>query len=314
MEAIGGYFGLELQSGNHYHSGSNCVKLNTGRNCLEYILKVNNYSKIYLPYFTCDVLLEPLLKIDYSYEFYHVDENLEPIFDYDNVQPNELFLYTNYFGLKDEYLNILSKYNINVAIDNAQSFFSKPLSGMDTFYSARKFIGVADGAYLYTNILDNDVIKKDFSGGRLSHLITRLDKSAEEGYNEFSINDLSLIGQPILQMSGFTESVLQSLDYNIIKEKRVENYDFLHSNLSTLNKFKVLKNISQIPMVYPFWTDDKTLRQRLLDNKIYCAKYWPNVKNWNGSFLECEMAEHIIHLPIDQRYSIEDMKKIINNV
>lgn len=314
MHSIGGYFGLELQSGNHYHSGSNCVKLNTGRNSLEYILKVNNYSKIYLPYFTCDVLLEPLAKLDKSYDFYHVDENLEPIFDYDKVQQNELFLYTNYFGLKDEYVKILSTININVVIDNAQSFFSKPLNGMDTIYSARKFVGVADGAYLYSNTLDNDVIKKDFSGGRLSHLITRLDKSAEAGYAEFAINDSSLVGQPILQMSRFTDCVLQSLDYDIIKEKRLENYNFLHSNLNTQNKFKVLKNTSQIPMVYPFWTNDVSLRQRLLSSQIYCAKYWPNVKNWNGSFLECEMAENIIHLPIDQRYSIEDMKKIINHV
>ncbi|MFV8335300.1 hypothetical protein ACNQF7_04340 [Flavobacterium sp. RSP29] len=314
MEAIGGYFGLELQSGNHYHSGSNCVKLNTGRNSLEYILKVANYSKIYLPYFTCDVLLEPLIKLETSYEFYHVDENLEPIFDFDKVRQNEVFLYTNYFGLKDEYVNNLSTYNINVAIDNAQSFFSKPVSGIDTFYSARKFIGVADGAYLYTNMLDKEVLKKDFSGGRLSHLITRLDKSAEEGYSEFAMNDSSLEGQPILQMSRFTEAVLQSLDYNIIKEKRLENYNFLHANLGTLNNFKVVKNTSQIPMVYPFWTNDQSLRQRLLDNKIYCAKYWPNLKNWNASFLECEMAEHIIHLPVDQRCSIEDMKKIINHV
>lgn len=314
MDAIGGYFELELQSGNHYHSGSNFVLLNSGRNSLEYILKVNRYDKVYLPYFTCDVLLEPAIKLSIKYEMYHIDENLEPIFDFDKVQKKEIFLYTNYFGLKDDYINLLPRNNINIAIDNAQSFFSNPISGFETFYSARKFVGVSDGAYLFSNVIDKALIEQDYSGNRLSHLITRIDKSAEKGYNEFALNDASLIGQPIAKMSKFTASVLQSLDYDKIKVKRLENYNFLHAVLGDKNKFKVIKSNSQVPMVYPFFTNDLALRQRLLENKIYCAKYWPNVESWNGNALECEMAEHIIHLPIDQRYSIEDMKKIIKLV
>ena len=314
MESIGGYFGLELNRGNHYHSGSNCVLLNSGRNSLEYILKVNQIDKIYLPYFTCDVLLEPATKLGIKYEMYHIDENLEPIFDFDKVQKKQIFLYTNYFGLKDDYIKLLPRNNFNIVIDNAQSFFSDPITGFETFYSARKFVGVADGAYLFSNELDNSEIEQDYSGQRLSHLITRIDKSAEEGYNEFALNDASLIGQPILKMSRFTESVLQSIDYETIRLKRLENYNFLHSVLGDENRFKVIKNNSQVPMVYPFLTSDLSLRQRLLENKIYCAKYWPNVKSWNGSTLECEMAENLIHLPIDQRYSIAEIKKIISYV
>lgn len=314
MHSIGGYFGLELKEDNHFHSGSNCILLNTGRNCLEYILKVNKFDKIYLPYFTCDVMLEPILKMKIAYELYHVDENLEPIFNFDEVACNEVFLYTNYFGLKDDYVKSLSFLGGNLIIDNAQSFFSKPLGSINTFYSARKFMGVSDGAYLYTTKFSDELLENDHSSNRLSHLFTRLDKSAEEGYAEFVINDLSLVNQPILEMSEFSKSVLKSLDYEFIKQKRLENYNFLNENLNDINKLKVLKNATQIPMVYPFWTDDSCLREKLIKNRIYCAKYWPNVKLWNGSNLECEMTDNIIHLPIDQRYSLEDMKKIISYV
>lgn len=68
MTAIGGYFGLELNNKNEYHSKA--IRLNTGRNALEYILRTKKYHKIYLPYYTCKVLLEPIIKLNLLYEFY----------------------------------------------------------------------------------------------------------------------------------------------------------------------------------------------------------------------------------------------------
>ena len=313
-EAIGGYFGLEQKKLKHFHNSDKCILLNTGRNCLEYILRNNFFSKIYLPYFTCDVLLEPIKKLNISFQYYHVDEKLEPLFNFDSLGKNEVFLYTNYFGLKDDYIQSISFLNSKLIIDNAQSFFSKPIVNISTFYSARKFVGVSDGAYLYTDKHSDKLLENDSSRDRISHLITRLDKNAEEGYSEFIKNDLKLVNQPILGMSEFTKSVLQSLDYKYIRKRRLENYNFLNEALSQFNKFKVVKSTLQIPMVYPFWTNDKSLNQRLLINKVYCAKYWPNVRQWGGNLLETEMSENIIYLPIDQRYTLEDMKKILNYV
>ena len=61
MEPIGGYFSLELPHYGEYHKDA--IRLNTGRNCLEYILRVRNYKKVYIPYYTCDVVLEPFKKL-----------------------------------------------------------------------------------------------------------------------------------------------------------------------------------------------------------------------------------------------------------
>ena len=49
MEAIGGYFSLELNDGLERRSKG--IRLNAGRYALEYILKARKYSKVYLPYF-----------------------------------------------------------------------------------------------------------------------------------------------------------------------------------------------------------------------------------------------------------------------
>jgi hypothetical protein len=67
MEAIGGYFSLELPLREEYHKDA--IRLNTGRNCLEYLLRARGYKKVYLPYYICDSVLEPIKRQNVEYEF-----------------------------------------------------------------------------------------------------------------------------------------------------------------------------------------------------------------------------------------------------
>ncbi len=310
MKAIGGYFELELNKKEEYHKES--IRLNTGRNAFEYILLANSYSKVYLPFFTCDVLLEPLNKYKIAYEFYHINEQFEPLFDYDKIKSNEAFLYTNYFGLKDSFVIEIAKFCKNLIIDSAQSFFSKPINGIDTFYTPRKFFGVPDGAYLYTNKKLETTFEKDNSFKRCSHLLKRLDYKVETGYEDFKHNEAELHRQDIKEMSNLTQSLLTAVNYELCAEIRKTNFIFLHEKLKNTNKLKI--NIfTEVPMVYPYWIDDITLRQKLIDNKIYTAIYWPNVLEWaNENSLEYTMTQQIVYLPIDQRYNQIDLGKIVD--
>lgn len=89
---IGGYFELELPCKAEYYT--NAVRLNTGRNCLEYILRLRQYKKVYIPYYTCEVVLEPFHKLNIEYEFYHINEKLE-LADSIQLKEKEAILYTN---------------------------------------------------------------------------------------------------------------------------------------------------------------------------------------------------------------------------
>ena len=84
MKVIGGYFELELPKGKEYHQDA--IRLNTGRNAFEYILRTKGYQKVYLPYYTCDAMLEPINKLALNYEFYQIDETFRPIFDASNIK------------------------------------------------------------------------------------------------------------------------------------------------------------------------------------------------------------------------------------
>ena len=311
MKAIGGYFGLELYDGIEYHVDA--IRLNTGRNALEYILIAKKYKKIYLPYFTCDVLLQPIKNNCIAYEYYSIDENFEAYFNFENIKEEECFLYTNYFGFKEEYILSLSKKCDNLIIDNAQAFYAKPIKGITTFYSARKFFGVPDGAYLYADIKIETPLKKDYSSQRFEHLLERIDKSAEVGYSKFIENDDALSNLPIMGMSNITQKMLQSIDYNNIANKRRENFKFLSKHLKEINKIDFKLNENHVPMVYSFFSDDINLRKKLIVKNIYTGQYWKEVQNLvPENSIEYQFTNHLVHLPVDQRYNEIDLKRIVD--
>lgn len=177
-EAIGGYFELELSKGEHYHKGA--LRLNTARNCLEYIMLAREYVKVYIPYYTCEVMLQPFHKYHIAYEFYQINEFLEPTV-IKPLRKDEAFLYTNYFGVKQSCVKKLSSiYGKRLIVDNAQAFYAPRIDGIDTFYSPRKFFGVSDGAYLYTDCLLSENFPQDKSSDRMRHLLLRIEDGAEK--------------------------------------------------------------------------------------------------------------------------------------
>lgn len=313
-EAIGGYFELELNKKPLFHKDA--IALNSGRSGFEYILLANKYTKVFIPYYTCDVLLQPLKRNNITYEFYVINERLEPVFDFEKLKPNEAFLYTNYFGLKDDYVEFITSRYSNIIIDNAQSFFSMPQNGADTFYSPRKFFGLPDGGYVYCKkSLDFDFEKDQTSIDRMAHLLKRLAFDAETGYEDFKRNDEDLNDQPMLQMSELTKKIISNIDYEAVKLIRFENSSFLHNKLKSTNKLLFDLNQNQTLMVYPYWKKELALKSKLQKNKIYCPTYWPNVKEWcNPDSLEYCMMNEVVFLPVDQRYGLKDMKFITESI
>lgn len=312
-EAIGGYFSLELPYKEEYHKDA--IHLNTGRNCLEYILRSRNYKKVHIPYYTCDAILEPFKKLGIDYSFYHIDLNLELAEDI-QLDVDEALLYTNYFGLKQSYVKLLAaKYEQHLIVDNTQAFFASHIEGIDTFYTCRKFFGVPDGAYLYTDKKLDMILERDTSYGRMSHLLKRIDLCAEEGFQDFKIADCSLSGQPIRQMSRLTERIMESIDYGEVIKRRRKNFLCLENNLGSSNLIKLRLDEISVPMVYPYLSYNKKLRTILQQNRIYTAKYWQNVQEWcEYCDIEYYLTESMVFLPIDQRYNEEYMSFLIQTI
>src|SRR4051812_21139916 len=124
MKPVGGYFELELGKGQStYHSEAYDFK--SGRASLLYILRSQRASLVYIPFYTCDGLLEPFIVSDTRYVFYPVNKSLEPE-DLPELNKGEYFLYINYFDLKRKFVDKLSdKYGQKLIVDCTQAFFMK---------------------------------------------------------------------------------------------------------------------------------------------------------------------------------------------
>lgn len=316
MKAVGGYFGLELGNRGEYHSGEvrDMCRLNTSRNALDLILGGRGYKTLYMPFYTCDVLLEPVRRKGVNVRFYDINEALEPV-NLPGLKAGEAFLYTNYYGLKEEaVMKLAGLYGDRLIVDNAQAFYAGPIQGIDTFYSARKFFGVSDGAYLYADGITEEGLPQDESWNRMTAQLKRTDKGAEAGYADFQAAEESLCGMLPARMSELTHSILSSVDYSADAERRRRNYKHLDEALHDTNMLSLRLDGNAVPMAYPYLpATDTGIRERLIKEKIFVARYWPNVLVWTkeGSVMH-NLACNLLPLPVDQRYGVGDMDRIIS--
>lgn len=311
--SIGGYFELEIPYNEEYYNDDQVIRLNTGRNAFEYLLIANEYKKVFLPYYTCSSILEPMNRLSLEYEFYHIDKSLTPIFDFEKIKGNEVVVVNNYFGLCDKQVAALSKKTRNIIIDNSQAFYSKPLSDIDTFYSPRKFFGLPDGGYIYSNKKIASTFEKDISYKRVEHLVGRIDTTAEEHFKTSKTNGALLSNQPIKEMSNLTQRLLSGIEYDNIAETRRSNFSILHTAFKSINEIDIAFSEDAVPLIYPLLlTNGINIKKKLIENKIYVATYWSNVLNWSDkTSFEYHLTENLLALPIDQRYGEKEMKLII---
>lgn len=314
IKPIGGYFEWEFPANNSSFLHSDGILLNSGRHSLEYILKsLGKINRLWIPYYTCDAVLQPIERLGVDYSFYHINKDFT-LAEEVVLAEGEYLIYTNYFGIMDEYCKELAtRYGSKLILDNAQAFYAPHIEGINAFYSPRKFVGVPDGGIAYTNYRISIDLQYDYSYGRCAHLLKRHELVPLEGYNDFKESSHQIANSPLLKMSNLTQKMLSSLNYADMQERRVSNFISLHAYLAESNELNIPSIDSfACPMVYPYYSKEHELRKRLIKNQVFVATYWPNVSDWcEAGEVEYELCKNIIPIPIDQRYLEDDMKRII---
>lgn len=314
IKPIGGYFEWEFPSNNGSFPHSDGVLLNSGRHSLEYILKsLGTIKCLYIPYYTCDVVLQPIERLGIPHKFYRINKDFT-LSEEVALSEDEYIIYNNYFGLMDMYCKeMANRYGNRLILDYAQAFFAPKLEGINTFYSPRKFVGIPDGGIAYANTPISLELPTDNSYDKCAHLLKRHDLTPMDGYNDFKESSHKIALSPLSSMSTLTQKMLSSLDYLAIQERRLTNFTLLHAHLSVSNELQISSLDSfSCPMVYPYYNKDLELRKRLISNQVFVATYWPNVFEWTRERdIEYELSKNIIPIPIDQRYDDKDMMRIV---
>lgn len=308
MKAIGGYFGLECGKTSPYYPDG--IYLNNCRNGIRYLIRTLGIRRIYIPYYTCNVVEDAISQEKCEIRKYRLDRDMMPV---DDIPKDEFIVYNNYFGVSGENVRQLSGIYPNLIADNAQAFYSDP-DCQAAVYSPRKFFGLPDGGILRGKDIPRLNIPTGHSSHIASHLLKRLDYGAEYGYQDFVRNDALLEDYQVEEMSSLTKALMGNLDYESVRQRRISNFNFLSAELKT--EFPIKMSDDDVPMIYPLLIKDGSdIRDRLIANKVFCARYWPNViEEVPKDSLEYDLAKNLVAIPIDQRYGEEEMNLILRYV
>lgn len=288
-----------------YYFNKKINLIHSGRAALNYFLINNNVKRIYFPDVFCSVLLEPLTLNNVEVHYYSINNNLE-LKDDIVLQSDEYLFYINYFGIKTTYAQKLnSKYGINLIVDQTHNIFEiANESSSFQFSSIRKFIGVPDGAIF--NCKKNIEFITSNNELLTAHLALRLTKGAKFGYQIFQENE-NKINSDLVCCNPYSEKEFYLTDWKKIQSKRKENFNTLHNILKATNNFFLCNDIDlniETPFTYPYLPNFNLEISSLWEKSIFAPILWPQDKFKKQTDYD---FTKILHLPIDHRYSENDI-------
>lgn len=322
MREIGSFIEIELLKGKELYTGNTDIaRLNSGRAAIWHAFRLTGAEAIWIPYYQCESVRDFLQRKHCRIKYYHQDS----LFDPTDLMPleDDAVLLVNYFGIMsyERMKSMAAGYN-HVIIDNCQAFFCPPIPGTFTVYSARKFVGVADGAYVVgkdaSQYVDN--YSQCFSSDTASFLLKRIEYGCEgKGYESRTINEDRLDSEDIMKMSDLTKAMLDGADYDFNKYRRKENFLLAHKLYSGINCINPMLywDDDTIPMVYPLVAEDDELLSALLAAKHFQGHWWKYItEELPEDTFEHWLSRYVIPITIDQRYGEADIRfvhSVVNN-
>lgn len=327
---------------NKYKRTKYIVYPSLGRNAISMVLKqLKLLNKVaLLPGYTCESVLYPFVYENYEIVCYNFNTDLTiNLVDFksklDEFNPSVILVH-GFYG-KNTFLsakNLIQTAKDNGCIiiqDDTQTIFSdvEILSADYYLGSIRKWLEIPDGAFVCSSeefvdvpdSINNYFIELIAEAFRLKSVYSKkMDLQLKRRYKKLYLEAQELIDKDptIYKMADLSKGLLNGYDLTWMKKRRIENFNFLYNNLC--NRFKSLNPVfsspveSNIcPVYFPLYVDNREVFQFILsENDIYATIIWPKSKFITGLHENTEFIyNRIIGIPCDQRYSINDMQRVI---
>ncbi len=311
---------------------SNLVFFKSGRESLRYLVGYFKVKTLFLPSYFCNEAEDYLKKIsNLKIKKYALDGKFAvKINSLTAIKNNKeaAVLLVDFFGRRDQnysqIVGLLRKKGIIIISDRTHSVLNTYRDYCDAeFTSVRKLFVNLPGAYIGRIKYRGDFSKIDLRpsirmlelknkylknhDNELKNRFLKYMKVEEDGFADFQKNIQAVKLPPLKEM-------LYRADFSKMRKARKENYEALRKDLRS-NKYFGWFNLGYAQNETPAFAlvkccDYKTrekLKRRLIKNNIYPPIHWPN-----GT----KLSRLLLSIPIDHRYSPEDMRHIglvINN-
>ena len=247
----------------------------------------------------------------------------------DNTDNTDILYVTNYFGYENTLpIETIKEFKAKGAIilyDRTHSFLMENdpyLALADySFASTRKWMGVIGGAvvngvndcqlkpYPHLDCKEQAMwMKKAFIEGDTSidkqaflNLYCEFGHHLVEDYQNYEMDDLSY-------------ALYKSEDLASMRHKRRENAKYLHEHLKGVSFIGELTE-NAVPLFVPVFFDTteqrNSVRKKLIEAQIYCPIHWPKPAQIPTDFAVNRIYDTELSLICDQRYTTEDMARIV---
>ena len=312
----------------------NTQYFDSGRSALLELLKQIHVKKIALPEYICESVRNCFNDVEVVYytvdqQFHIIWDDLIDICNNSNVDTIYLHYFNGYIDESYDFVRLnklKEKKNIQIIEDTTHSFFSnKHTIGDYCICSLRKWFAIPDGGVLYSKKKFKKEILKVNNWYELKYeamikknnYLKGLCDNKSEFLNTFSKVENMLDNQKeSFRISEISLNILKTIDLKNIMQKRVDNYIILGKAFED-NGYKLiaLEGINQVPLFCTIYVDRRDdMRNYLIKNNIYCPVHWPLYNELQKRKNAIHNTMHELSIPIDQRYSENEMSYIINKV
>ena len=302
----------------------------SGRAALSFIIQdilaANKISNVALPSWCCESMIIPFLNEGIEVSFYPISVLDGKLFSDCSALSAEAVLVMDYFGY--HFGTILpAEYDGIVIRDLTHSLFRKKESdSFDyAFGSLRKWAGFWTGGFAISSKWNISVpietadekyvsIRAKAMGKKIDYLHGKTD--SKDYLSEFSEGEAFLDTYPIQTAVQRDINCAEFFDAIAVRESRRKNAAILLEGIRNLALFPVISD-DDCPLFVPILVPDgkrDALRKYLINNEIYCPIHWPVSKYHKLDKAEQYLYENELSLVCDQRYTEEDMHRMVDTI
>jgi len=316
------------------------VFVRSGREALALCAKSirKNSGVALLPALSCDSMIAPFTLSGFTSAYYRLNKDLTIDCGYlekmlNDVNP-DIVLTMNYFGLADttKAIEVIKNHSENCIVveDFSHCLFSlsEIFNNRIDYYAAslRKSLGINDGGILIskcsidkTKVSQSDTdfvaLRRSAQAKKLLYNHTcnsnvKLEFRAELSKAEHILNEFD----DIYAMSDDSRARLELINYHYIARVRKEHYIKIKEELKATNGIELINSIliPTAPFSLPIIVPNQEIFQKELSRRgVYAPVLWPiRVEQSKTCHNSKYFSEHMLSIPIDQRYDYNDINDI----
>lgn len=304
----------------------------SGRSALKAIIQDLGACKtVAMPSWCCDSMIQPFLDAGIEVKFYPVYFDNALVEDI-SFNCDILFL-IDYFGYTSPTVDT-ADYGGVIIRDVTHSIFSHSYTDAQYYFgSLRKWCGVwtggygwssSGGAFDYTQQADDYgyVALREQAMNQKRIYIGAMQECLEDAHLDkdylriFEEAEACLDNAQILPACNRDVELAGKLDSEFMRNKRRLNAEILRQEVADWLIFRDMKD-TDCPMFVPVLVPDgkrDELRRYLIDNSIYCPVHWPISPIHKLDNRERFIYENELSLVCDQRYTEDDMRRIVEKI